>query len=162
MPRKAQERIEEQDRHLRLQRRRPQSSSIDYDEVIRNGAPNGQRSELFQACVWHLAAKGMSVEEIVAELAAVSARDRREVCRAAEGGGRALVREVAGGAPAEAGGRRGGAGGGEGVERDRQARPAARDMHEHAAGAEGVRYQVPLRRVPRQIAGRKFDHQAAR
>jgi hypothetical protein len=46
----------------------PQSSSIDYDEVIRNGAPNGQRSELFQACVWHLAAKGMSVEEIVAEL----------------------------------------------------------------------------------------------
>jgi hypothetical protein len=43
-------------------------SSIDYDEVIRNGAPNGQRSELFQACVWHLAAKGMSVEEIIAEL----------------------------------------------------------------------------------------------
>jgi Virulence-associated protein E len=46
-----------------------QSGSIDYDEVIRNGAPNGQRSELFQACVWHLAAKGLSVEEIVAELA---------------------------------------------------------------------------------------------
>jgi Virulence-associated protein E len=42
--------------------------SIDYDQVIRNGAPNGQRSELFQACVWHLAAKGMSVEEIVVEL----------------------------------------------------------------------------------------------
>src|SRR5262249_20593437 len=33
------------------------------------GAPNGQRSELFQACVWHLAAKGMSVEQIVTELA---------------------------------------------------------------------------------------------
>ena len=46
----------------------PQSSSIDYDEVIRNGAPNGQRSELFQACVWHLAAKSMSIEEIIAEL----------------------------------------------------------------------------------------------
>jgi putative DNA primase/helicase len=46
----------------------PQSSSIDYDEVIRNGAPNGQRSELFQASVWHLAAKGLSIEEIVAEL----------------------------------------------------------------------------------------------
>ena len=44
-------------------------ASIDYDEVIRNGAPNGQRSELFQACVWHLAAKGMSVEEIVTTLA---------------------------------------------------------------------------------------------
>jgi hypothetical protein len=43
-------------------------ASIDYDEVIRNGAPNGQRSELFQAVVWHLAAKGMLVEEIVAML----------------------------------------------------------------------------------------------
>ena len=44
----------------------PQASSIDYDAVIRDGAPEGQRSELFHACVWHLAAKGMSVEEIVA------------------------------------------------------------------------------------------------
>jgi hypothetical protein len=44
-------------------------ASVDYDEVIRSGAPNGQRSELFQACVWHLAAKGRSVEEIVDELA---------------------------------------------------------------------------------------------
>jgi hypothetical protein len=43
-------------------------AQIDYDDVIRNGAPEGQRSELFQACVWHLAAKGKSVEEIVAEL----------------------------------------------------------------------------------------------
>jgi hypothetical protein len=41
---------------------------IDYDDVIRNGAPEGQRSELFQAVVWHLAAKGKVVEEIVAEL----------------------------------------------------------------------------------------------
>jgi hypothetical protein len=47
----------------------PQPSSIDYDEVIRNGAPEGQRSELFQACVWHLAGAGKSVEEIVEELA---------------------------------------------------------------------------------------------
>jgi hypothetical protein len=46
-----------------------QSSSIDYDDVIRNGAPEGKRSELFQACVWHLAAKRMSVDEIIAELA---------------------------------------------------------------------------------------------
>jgi hypothetical protein len=47
----------------------PQSSSIDYDDVIQNGAPEGQRSELFQAVVWHLAAKGMSIEEIVDKLA---------------------------------------------------------------------------------------------
>jgi Virulence-associated protein E len=45
-----------------------QSSSIDYDKVIRNGAPNGQRSELFQACVWHLAARGLSLEQIIIEL----------------------------------------------------------------------------------------------
>ena len=43
-------------------------SSIDFDEVIRKGAPNGQRSELFQACVWHLAARGLSLEQIIAEL----------------------------------------------------------------------------------------------
>jgi hypothetical protein len=43
-------------------------SQIDYDEVIRNGAPEGQRSELFQAVVWHLAAARKSVEEIVAIL----------------------------------------------------------------------------------------------
>jgi hypothetical protein len=51
----------------------PQSQSnpqsIDYDEVIKNGAPEGQRSELFQGCVWHLAATGKSVEEITEELA---------------------------------------------------------------------------------------------
>jgi hypothetical protein len=43
-------------------------SSIDYDDVIRNGVPNGQRSELFQAVVWHLAAQGKTVKEIVALL----------------------------------------------------------------------------------------------
>jgi hypothetical protein len=42
---------------------------IDYDAIIENGAPEGQRSELFQSVVWHLAAKGRSVEEIVDELA---------------------------------------------------------------------------------------------
>jgi Virulence-associated protein E len=41
-------------------------TQIDYDEIIRSGAPNGRRSELFQACVWHLAAKGLSVEKIIA------------------------------------------------------------------------------------------------
>ena len=37
--------------------------------MIRNGAPSGKRSELFQACVWHLAAKRMSIAGIVAEMA---------------------------------------------------------------------------------------------
>jgi hypothetical protein len=44
------------------------SAKIDFDDVIKNGAPEGNRSELFQACVWHLATKGMKLEEIVAEL----------------------------------------------------------------------------------------------
>ena len=43
--------------------------SLDYDDLIRNGAPEGQRSELFQAVVWHLAGKGWSVDEITDELA---------------------------------------------------------------------------------------------
>jgi hypothetical protein len=47
----------------------PQEGSLDYDDLIRNGAPNGQRSELFQAVVWHLAGKGWSVEQITDELA---------------------------------------------------------------------------------------------
>jgi hypothetical protein len=46
-----------------------QSSSIDYDDLIRNGAPTGNRSDLFQAVVWHLANKGWSVNQIVDELA---------------------------------------------------------------------------------------------
>jgi putative DNA primase/helicase len=44
------------------------AGSFDFDAIIRNGAPNGQRSELFQACVWHLAAAKKTVEEIVALL----------------------------------------------------------------------------------------------
>src|SRR5262249_47218640 len=46
-----------------------QSSSIDYDDLIANGAPEGARSELFQGCVWHLANKGWTREQIVDELA---------------------------------------------------------------------------------------------
>src|SRR5262249_5945579 len=42
---------------------------IDYEGLIRNGAPEGQRSELFQAVVWHLANQGWSAEEISDELA---------------------------------------------------------------------------------------------
>jgi putative DNA primase/helicase len=47
----------------------PQSSTIDYDEVIKSGAPEGERSELFQAVVWHLAGKGWTAEQITNELA---------------------------------------------------------------------------------------------
>jgi hypothetical protein len=46
-----------------------QSAEIDYEDLIRNGAPEGQRSELFQKCVWHLATAGKSIDEIVAVLA---------------------------------------------------------------------------------------------
>src|SRR5258708_26951247 len=41
----------------------------DYDDLIRNGAPEGERSELFQSVVWHLASKGMDVDAITDELA---------------------------------------------------------------------------------------------
>jgi hypothetical protein len=40
-----------------------------YDNLIRNGAPDGQRSEAFQSVVWHLAGRGWTVEAIVDELA---------------------------------------------------------------------------------------------
>jgi hypothetical protein len=39
------------------------------DDIIANGAPEGQRSELFQKVVWHLAGKGWSAEQITDELA---------------------------------------------------------------------------------------------
>ena len=41
----------------------------DYSDLIRHGAPEGQRSESFQAVVWHLATKGWDVDDIVDELA---------------------------------------------------------------------------------------------
>ena len=44
-----------------------QSASI--DDIIRNGAPEGERSELFQKVVWHLAGKGRSTEQIADDLA---------------------------------------------------------------------------------------------
>jgi hypothetical protein len=43
--------------------------SIDYDNIIRTGAPEGQRSEAFNRVVWHLAAKGWTAEQITSELA---------------------------------------------------------------------------------------------
>ena len=42
---------------------------FDYDALIRNGAPEGERSEAFAAVVWHLAGQGWSAEQIVEELA---------------------------------------------------------------------------------------------
>jgi hypothetical protein len=49
----------------------PQQHAIDYyRNLIENGAPpGGDRSELFQQVVWHLAAKGYSADEIADELA---------------------------------------------------------------------------------------------
>jgi hypothetical protein len=44
-------------------------ASLDYDDLIQNGAPEGERSELFQAVVWRLAGKGWSTEQITDELA---------------------------------------------------------------------------------------------
>ncbi len=41
----------------------------DYDDLIRNGAPHGERSEAFHSVVWHLATKGLNVDQIVEELA---------------------------------------------------------------------------------------------
>jgi hypothetical protein len=39
-----------------------------YRDLIENGAPVGERSEKFQEVVWYLAARGWTIEEIVAEL----------------------------------------------------------------------------------------------
>jgi hypothetical protein len=39
-----------------------------YQDILENGVPEGQRSEAFAEIVWHLASKGMSAEEIEAEL----------------------------------------------------------------------------------------------
>jgi hypothetical protein len=39
-----------------------------YEDLIKNGAPEGERSEKFQEVVWHLAAAGWTAEQIAAEL----------------------------------------------------------------------------------------------
>jgi hypothetical protein len=43
--------------------------TIDYDHLIRNGAPDGERSENFQSVVWHLAGLGMTADQITDKLA---------------------------------------------------------------------------------------------
>jgi hypothetical protein len=40
-----------------------------FQNIIENGAPEGERSEKFQEVVWHLASMGWSIEQIVDELA---------------------------------------------------------------------------------------------
>lgn len=47
----------------------PQQNALDYDALIQNGAPEGERSEAFQAVVWHLAGQGWTAEQITEELA---------------------------------------------------------------------------------------------
>jgi hypothetical protein len=41
---------------------------VDYDLLIRNGAPEPHRSQLFNKVVWHLAYRGWSAQQILAEL----------------------------------------------------------------------------------------------
>jgi hypothetical protein len=45
------------------------TQATDFDSLIRSGAPGGQRSEAFQAAVWHLAGRGLDKSAIVGELA---------------------------------------------------------------------------------------------
>lgn len=54
---------------LNLNLAAPQSQAEYYRDIIENGAPEGQRSEEFAEVVWHLASTGMTIEEIVEELA---------------------------------------------------------------------------------------------
>ena len=46
----------------------PQQSDY-FRDIIENGAPEGSRSERFAEAVWHLASTGMTIDEIVEELA---------------------------------------------------------------------------------------------
>ena len=43
---------------------------LDYEDLIQNGAPEGERSEKFARVVWYLASQGKSAEEIAEELEA--------------------------------------------------------------------------------------------
>jgi putative DNA primase/helicase len=48
---------------------RQRGDNRNYDDLIRNGAPAGERSELFHGAVWHLASQGHLVDEIERMLA---------------------------------------------------------------------------------------------
>jgi putative DNA primase/helicase len=51
---------------------RQRGDNRNYDDLIRNGAPVGERSELFHSAVWHLANQGHSIDEIERMLAQYS------------------------------------------------------------------------------------------
>ena len=72
-----------------------------YRDLIENGAPEGERSEKFQEVVWHLAAMGWTIEQIVDELAKYPNGIGVEVCRSAAARSQALVREMAESPPSQ-------------------------------------------------------------
>jgi len=125
-------------------------TSVDYDEVIRSGAPAGADvSAVFHATIGHLSAKGLSVDKIVEVLSKWPNGIARRYAAAARRS-RALVREVAKQAqdPRRRHDRRarrttdmGG---------DRQKRSALSYLRQCATGPPGPRGQIPLRRLPRQ------------
>src|SRR5262249_24885630 len=47
-----------------------QGQAIDYEDLIKNGAPEGSRSDLFHSVVGHLYVQGFSEEEILKKLEA--------------------------------------------------------------------------------------------
>jgi hypothetical protein len=54
---------------LNLNNAAPQSNAEYFQDIIENGTPEGERSERFAEVVWHLACSGMSIDDIVEELA---------------------------------------------------------------------------------------------
>jgi hypothetical protein len=54
---------------LDLNEAAPQSNTEYFNEIIENGAPEGERSECFAEVVWHLASSGAAIDDIVEELA---------------------------------------------------------------------------------------------
>jgi hypothetical protein len=61
----------------------------DIDDLIKHGAPEGQRSEAFARCVWSLAGRGLSQDEIEQEL------NQYPAGIAGKYGGKRLSREIA-------------------------------------------------------------------
>jgi primase-polymerase (primpol)-like protein len=72
------------------------AKSIDWDDVIQNGAPaNSDVSALFHSVIGHLAAKNMSVDEIVDELSKWPNGIGQRICRPAARRSRAVIRQMA-------------------------------------------------------------------
>jgi hypothetical protein len=53
---------------LGLNAAEPQEDGTDYDDLIRNGVPEPNRSEVFNKVVWYFASQGWSAEKILEEL----------------------------------------------------------------------------------------------